>query len=333
MMPCRAELSVLIRVRNEADDLRDALARLVEQVVDAPWEIVVLDNESDDASAAVAAAAGAKVFVLPRQLFGYGRAINVGVELCQGTFVVLLSAHAWPQRSGWLQTMLDEMRQNPRVAGAYCRQRPSMSLCRQELARFKTFGDVSYRLDLPQLTARVERGDDAYEICRFSNAACIVRRARAVELPFRDLPYAEDRAFALDCLLAGHEVAYVTRASVVYERPASLRSLYHTGRRAQIAKQLVRELAGVGLARQTRRYEAPRRLARLVLKPAATAVRIIAAPIVERASAGRAARYAVSSWGTSAGMLVGALSWRRYRAYTGSDAALTLQAQRAVRSY
>jgi hypothetical protein len=73
------ELSVLIRVRTESHSLADVLSRLSEQRVNASWEIIVLDNESDDDSAVIAAEAGARIFVLPRAMFGYGRAINVGV--------------------------------------------------------------------------------------------------------------------------------------------------------------------------------------------------------------------------------------------------------------
>lgn len=324
-------LSVLIRVRNEARGLADVLAHLATQRLDELWEIVVLDNESDDESAVVAAAAGARVFVLPRQLFGYGRAINVGVGLCRGEFVVLLSAHAWPRGSDWLQAMLDGVRTTPDIGAAYCRQLPRDGLSRQERRRFAVFSDEPYRIDLAAVSARVERGEDVYEVCRFSNAACIARRVVMLTLPFRDLPYAEDRAFALDCLLAGHHVAYVAGASVTYERPATLRSLYHVGRRAQISKQLVRELAAVGLARSTRRVELPRRSLRLLLKPATTMARLAWCPFAEPRTARRAASYALTSWGTTVGMFAGALRWRRHRELAGSDSEMTLQAQRAVR--
>src|ERR1700719_2268664 len=86
-------VSVLIRVHNE----EPALRRL--------FEFLVIDNESKDESAEVAKRMGARVFTFPRSLFSYGRAINVGVRLCCGDLIVLLSAHSWPQGDDWLSRM------------------------------------------------------------------------------------------------------------------------------------------------------------------------------------------------------------------------------------
>src|SRR5436309_14320635 len=78
--PTQSLVSVLIRVLNEEHALRRLFECLRVQKLDRPFEVVVIDNESDDGSANVARARGARVFTLPRSLFGYGRAINVGVK-------------------------------------------------------------------------------------------------------------------------------------------------------------------------------------------------------------------------------------------------------------
>jgi glycosyltransferase involved in cell wall biosynthesis len=327
ILPGPPTLSVFIRVRNEAEALSQLLKRLSSQHLDVRCEIVVLDNQSDDGSADVAQASGSRVFVLPRHLFGFGRALNLGIELCRGDFVVLLSAHAFPESNDWLQTMLDALRADPNVGGAYCRQVPLLPLSRQEMRRYLAFGQEGYTVRKDDLLASAVRGADAYEICRFSNSASIVRRSAALQCPFRDLPYAEDRAFALDALLHGLSIAYVPEAAVAYERPWSLRSLYHTGRRAQVAKQLIREIAATGLGCETRRSELPRILGRLILKPLATAARIAGAPIVDRGASARACRYALASWGTTLGMLAGELSWQQQTATAGCDAASMLAAR------
>src|SRR5258708_12338298 len=100
-------VSVLIRVLNEEHARRRLFECLRIQKIDRPFEVVVIDNESDDGSAKVASAMGARVFTLPRSLFGYGRAINVGVKLCRGDLIVLLSAHSWPQGDDWVSVMVD----------------------------------------------------------------------------------------------------------------------------------------------------------------------------------------------------------------------------------
>src|SRR5581483_10037815 len=218
-------VSVLIRVRNEEPALRRLMECLRIQKLDRPFEVVVIDNESEDGSAAVARAMGARVFSSPQALFGYGRAINAGAKLCRGELIVLLSAHSWPQGEDWLRRMVAAVEPGP-VAAAYCRQLPDGVVCRQERARFKMFAAGGYRLDRAALVRRCRSGEDVFQVCCFSNAAAIVRRDVALAFPFRDLPFAEDRAFVLDCVMGGHQIAYLASASVTYRQPASFRNFY-----------------------------------------------------------------------------------------------------------
>src|SRR5712672_2408593 len=214
--PCL--VSVLIRVLNEEHALRRLFECLRIQKLDRPFEVVVIDNESDDGSAKVARAMGARVFTLPRSLFTYGRAINVGVKLCRGDLIVLLSAHSWPQGNDWLDRMVDCV-EGRGVAAAYCKQLADGTACKQEKTRFKIFADHNYKLDKERLVQRCKCGEDVYEICCFSNSAAIVRREVVLRFPFRNLAFAEDRAFVLDCVMAGHSIAYLGTATVTYQQP------------------------------------------------------------------------------------------------------------------
>src|SRR5437016_12846133 len=144
--PNQPLVSVLIRVLNEEHALRRLFECLRIQKFDRPFEVVVIDNESDDGSARVARAMGARVFTFPRSLFGYGRAINVGVKLCRGDLIVLLSAHSWPQGDDWLGRMVHCVEEGD-VAAAYCRQLAAGKVCQQEKRRFKFFAQHNYKLD------------------------------------------------------------------------------------------------------------------------------------------------------------------------------------------
>src|SRR5439155_20003822 len=67
---------------------------------DVPAEAVVVDNASTDVSAAAVASEFPKAVVLAQQCnLGFGLANNVGLERCQGRFVLLLNPHvtAHPQ--------------------------------------------------------------------------------------------------------------------------------------------------------------------------------------------------------------------------------------------
>ena len=120
-------VSVLIRVRDEVERLRSTLRALSGQILDQPIEVVVLDNESADGSAQLALEHGARVFTFPRALFGYGRALNLGVEMCRGDIVVLLSSHSAPRSPSWLSDLVQPFADDAAVGAVFCPSNSAVS--------------------------------------------------------------------------------------------------------------------------------------------------------------------------------------------------------------
>ncbi|HET7419854.1 MAG TPA: glycosyltransferase family 2 protein [Candidatus Dormibacteraeota bacterium] len=89
--PTKPLVTALIVNRNSKDDLLQSLKTLFSSA-DVPVEAVVVDNDSSDGSAAAVTDEfpNATVLVQSKDL-GYGRAANIGLERCQGRFVLLLS--------------------------------------------------------------------------------------------------------------------------------------------------------------------------------------------------------------------------------------------------
>jgi GT2 family glycosyltransferase len=101
-------VSALIVSHNVKDLLLQCL-RAFYATSDVPVEVVVVDNGSTDGSAAAATAEFPKATVLLEQKnLGYGRAANIGLERCQGRFVLLLNPDATvdPQAVGRLSDFL-----------------------------------------------------------------------------------------------------------------------------------------------------------------------------------------------------------------------------------
>ena len=88
-VPSPPEVSVVIPCLNE----EDAVGNVVDQAFEGirrsgrPGEVIVVDNGSTDASAAVAAARGARVVREPHR--GYGSAYLAGIAAARGEFVVM----------------------------------------------------------------------------------------------------------------------------------------------------------------------------------------------------------------------------------------------------
>ena len=74
---------IILPCLDEADALPVVLAALP-----AGWPVLVVDNGSTDATAAVARALGARVVTEPRR--GYGAAVHAGLEAAQAELVAVL---------------------------------------------------------------------------------------------------------------------------------------------------------------------------------------------------------------------------------------------------
>ena len=331
-MPSDPVVSVFVRVRDESEALQATLDNLARQRFDGDMEVVVLDNESRDGSPEVALRSGARVFSLPRSLFGYGRALNLGVELCRGTVVVLLSAHSVPQDADWLAQFVAPLLADPAIGAAFCRQVPHGPVSRLELRRFRYFPGRSTVLDGKEFLEGCRQGKDPYELAVFSNSAAAVRRDAALADPFRDLLYAEDRAFAVDHLARGGKIVYVHEAVVSYERVSTWKGSYHVGRRAQVSRRLIRELAAI---HSGRRFDSgPDTINRLLRATAVVPgllIQLVGAATERRGTRRRAATFILQSTGSTLGLAVGAITWRRHVETLVPDAEMLEEARRRCR--
>lgn len=86
-------LSILIRNLNESAALLQTLQSIKKQLVDFEYEIVFIDNESNDDSIKIAESFNCKIFSIPRSEFTFGFALNYGISKCKGRFILIMSAH------------------------------------------------------------------------------------------------------------------------------------------------------------------------------------------------------------------------------------------------
>jgi glycosyltransferase involved in cell wall biosynthesis len=86
------KVSVVIPCLNEADNIEECVRRALAgiEATGLPGEVIVSDNGSEDGSAALAAAAGARVVHEPRR--GYGSAYLAGFDAARGAYIVMADA-------------------------------------------------------------------------------------------------------------------------------------------------------------------------------------------------------------------------------------------------
>ena len=89
--PSKPLVTALVVSRNSTDELLNCLKAFFASS-DVPVDAVVVDNDSSDGSPAAVTDEFPQATVLVQSKdLGYGRAANVGLERCQGRFVLLLS--------------------------------------------------------------------------------------------------------------------------------------------------------------------------------------------------------------------------------------------------
>jgi GT2 family glycosyltransferase len=101
-------VSALVVSRNAKDELLQCLKSFFASA-DVPVEAIVVDNDSSDgAPAAVTDEFPQATVLVQSKNLGYGRAANIGLERCQGRFVLLLSPNVRldPQCVGRLADLL-----------------------------------------------------------------------------------------------------------------------------------------------------------------------------------------------------------------------------------
>ena len=108
--PAPPRFSVVVPAHNEADGLAATLEALRAQDVDAAYEVLVVDNASTDATAAIARAYGVRVVPEPRR--GVCQARQSGVDAAEGEIVASTDADSVVPRD-WLRRLDLTLRADP----------------------------------------------------------------------------------------------------------------------------------------------------------------------------------------------------------------------------
>ncbi len=213
-------VTVAIPVRNGGALLDATLNALARQTVE--HELLVCDSGSSDGSAELARARGARVLEIPAASFSHGGTRNLLMDTARGTHVALLTQDSEPADEHWLERLLEAMHAAADVALAYgpYRPRPDAPVpVRLELERWFSSLSPEGSVQIERLTEH-ERSLPAIDFVGrrgfFSDANACVARAAWERVPFREVPYAEDRVLAIDMLRAGYAKAFVPAAPTIH---------------------------------------------------------------------------------------------------------------------
>jgi GT2 family glycosyltransferase len=237
-------VSIFIRARNEEVHIDHCLRNIFSQRTEHDFEVILLDCSSTDRTVELAKRYPLKIFSIPPEHFSYSGALNFGVRVASGDFFVPLSAHSVPFDENWLDGLLRKIARDSSIGASYSRQIPWDDSCLAERRWLSIqFPEEDRLLSPDDFQQAVANGLEPYEELRFSNSSSCIRRELADRLQFRSVPYAEDRAFALDCLQSGLAIHYASESVVVHSHSPSFTGFMRVAERATIARAMVNALA------------------------------------------------------------------------------------------
>lgn len=211
--------SVVIPTKNAGPLFREVLDALRGQELFGGFEVLVVDSGSTDGTAELAEKLAERVLRIPPAEFNHGRTRNLAVSRTRGEFVALLVQDATPADKNWLSRLVDCFA-DPQVAGAYSRQIPRPDcppLIRARLHRWsasRAVREVKFLADPLSLYALPEA--EQIRLLSFDNVSSCVRRAVWEELPFPELEFGEDLAWARAALFLGYRTVYEPGSAVIH---------------------------------------------------------------------------------------------------------------------
>lgn len=214
------DVTVAIPVRNGGALLEGTLRALAGQSV--AHELLVCDSGSRDGSRALARSHGARVLEISPGEFSHGDTRNLLMREARGQHVALLTQDAEPADEHWLARLLGGFELWDDVGVVYGPYRPRANASTAVALELTSwFESLS-----PNGTPQVERLRDherrlpAVALMGrrgfFTDANACVARAAWERVPFRVVPYAEDRVLAIDMLRGGYAKVFVPGAAVVH---------------------------------------------------------------------------------------------------------------------
>ncbi len=192
-------VSIIIRTKNEEKWISACLRGVFRQTYNN-IEVIIVDNESTDNTIDKAKKFNVKIISIKE--FIPGKAINDGIRVSKGDYIVCLSGHCVPVENYWLERLVQDLSDND-IAGVYGRQEP---------LSFTSDLDKRDLLTVFGLDKKIQVKDSF-----FHNANSAFTRNIWNKFPFSEsVTNIEDRVWGEEVIGAGFNIIYEPNASVYH---------------------------------------------------------------------------------------------------------------------
>ena len=239
------KISIVIPTKNGGSLFRGVAKAIRAQIIDIPYEFIVIDSGSNDNTVDIAKNAGAAVIEIDPDDFNHGKTRNAAIMQCTGDIVVLMTQDALPANPHLLSALIKPF-ENRSIAGVYARQSPlpdADPITKRNLLNWVT------ALTYPVISKISDREEynrlppfEKYLICNFDNVCSAVRKSVWEKVPFSQEYFGEDIAWAKRILELGWSIAYEPAAHVLHSHN---RSVAYEFKRTYLCHRKLFELFGL----------------------------------------------------------------------------------------
>jgi rhamnosyltransferase len=214
------KVSVVIPTKNAGSIFESVLQKVLVQETNWPFEVLVVDSGSSDGTLdLIRKHSSVRLIQIPAADFGHGKTRNFAIENSSGEFIAMITQDALPVNHSWLAEMVNAAEQDANIAGVFGRHiahsNASIFTKNELIQHFSSFqSQPIVRLDNPERY----RQDEGYRqfLYFFSDNNALIRRAVWEKIPYPEVDFAEDQAWAKLIIEAGYQKAYAHQAIVAH---------------------------------------------------------------------------------------------------------------------
>jgi rhamnosyltransferase len=216
----RYKASVVIPTKNAGPLFETVLKQVLLQETNWPFEVLVIDSGSSDGTLdLVRSHPSVRLIEIAPSDFGHGKTRNFAAGVSSGEFIAMITQDALPINKDWLAKMVIAIEQDPNMAGVFGRHvaHSDASIFTENELEQHFLGFLSQpvvRLDDPVRY----KNDQGYRqfLYFFSDNNALIRRAVWEKIPYPEVDFAEDQAWARLIVEAGYRKAYAHDAVVAH---------------------------------------------------------------------------------------------------------------------
>jgi rhamnosyltransferase len=236
------EVSIVIPTYNGGEQFKKCIQMLFKQQVSFQFEVVIIDSSSTDGTLNFLKGYPVRLKQISPKEFNHGLTRNMGIELSQGRYVVLMTQDAIPADDYWLKNLLDNF-EDDLVAGVYCRQIPREDadiLTKRQLNNWIT-GGWNRVINFVQDMETYNNFEPMQKLmfCTFDDVCCCLRKSIWEKIPYTETYFAEDLEWSKKVIEAGYKIVYEPQAAVIHSHH---RSFFYEYKRTYLCHRRLFEL-------------------------------------------------------------------------------------------